>query len=904
MALLAGSLPMGLTGAEVILLQESFETDGAGTRYTVQGGGDSGSNDYFARRQLGSTGTRVRGNIDGDWMWSIRDIDQVGEDPPLDNLEPDEGRIIWNEVFDISNLGNFRIDVLAAQGSDDTEFDNVITFEVRIDGGEWQTVGGWRGLHTQSPRYFFEGGIGTIPQLGGPRLTQLFRDWTIDVFGTGDTLELRMFTNNNGGSEEGHIDNVRLIAEDSLQQFTLGLNRETYQELNGIGAGELIVTLPSPAPNGGLPLRLSIPEINSEEADIRSSVSVPSGEQTVRIPFDILNDGVFDGDEEVTINVEADGFARDFVTFTVENAATDPRPDVVINEFLPFLDDISGDNFQFDVNNDGFVAEDNDQFIEIVNKEDRAIDISGWTVNDELAVRHIFPQGTILGPAGTPESVLVVFAVGVAEPDGVFGGAQIQEFSFFSPNFDEDGDVALLRADGATIDSHAYTPAVGESFSALSRNPDLTGPFADFLDIPDDVDNGRLFTIGRKVDNTTFFNFSQTASLSVANEKIQEGQTVTATLSIDGNAPAGGLSFTLENGNPQEISLPGSVTIPAGASEVQFSITAVSDSVLDGSPRVKIDARAADTFPAQVFVTAVDLQEDPFDVVVNEAMANVIGTDADINGNGVVEEPLADQFIEFVNNGDEAVDLSGWTVESWAISEPGGVQQAHTFPTGTVLASKGALVLFGRGNAEALQSASADRFGDALVQVASGHGNGVNLIVGETERITLKTPYGHVENEADIDEDNTEQRQSVTRNPDITGALEALHVNASGALLASPGTGLDGTPFAGNSERVSFFYDFIGERRANSNPIRIESLRHGAFLFPVEVDSNTGYFFDTVFGQWWFSSGLFYPWVYVFEGSNVPAGWYFYFENSHNNNGFRIFQSNASGQLITDAALR
>jgi len=804
-ALLSAGALISANAADVTLLEESFETDGSVAtgdgRYTVQGGGDDGSQDYFARRQLGSAGTRVRGEIDGTYMWSIRDIDQVGEDPPLDDLEPDEGRIIWNDVFDVSELGNLRIDVLSAQGSDDFESDNVLTFEVRFDGGDWRTVGGWRGLHTQSPRYFFEGDINTLPELGGPRVTQNFSEWTINVFGTGDTLELRMFTNNNGGSEEGHIDYVRLIGDDGLNFFTLGVNENSFVETDGAAAGQLSITLSSPAPAGGLEVSLGIPERNADEASIASTVTIAEGETSAVVPFDIEDDGIFDADELVTLNVEAEGFARDFVQFTVTNDPAQTEPDVVINEFLPILDDVSGDAVQWDVNNDGFVSEDTDQYVEIVNNENFPVDISGWTVNDELAIRHIFPEGTVLDAAGTPGSVLIGFAVGVGEPRGVFGGAQIQEFSFFTPNWGVDGDIALLRADGVTIDSHAYTAAEGETFSALTRNPDLTGDVADFLDIDDSVDNGNLTTIGFQVDGETpFFDFDQTATLALSVGTIVEGNSATATLSIDGTALAGGLTFDLENGNPAQLSIPDEVTIPGGTNQVQFSVTGVNDGVLDGAVDVKIDARAPDTFPAQVFITVADLQQDTFNVVINEAMANVIGTNADINNNGIVEEPVADQFIEFVNLGDSAVDLSGWIVESWAISEPGGVQVVHVFPEGSILPSNGSLVLFGGGDEAALQAMSEAEFGNAFIQVATLHGNGVNLIVGEDERITLRSPDGHVEDQVTIDEDANEQVQAVTRFPDTSGTLTTLHLEASaGAAIASPGTQVDGAAFPGSS---------------------------------------------------------------------------------------------------------
>ena len=77
----AGSSMTGalLHGATVNAFNEGFETDGLGSRYTVENASDDGS-DFFARRQEFSAGTRISGgNIEGSYFWTGRDIDAAGE---------------------------------------------------------------------------------------------------------------------------------------------------------------------------------------------------------------------------------------------------------------------------------------------------------------------------------------------------------------------------------------------------------------------------------------------------------------------------------------------------------------------------------------------------------------------------------------------------------------------------------------------------------------------------------------------------------------------------------------------------------------------------------------------------------------------------------------------------------
>ncbi len=145
-------LGLSAHAAEVVVFEESFETDGLGSRYTVENGSDDGSN-FFRRSQEISAGTRTSGGtLDGDFFFGGRDIDAAGDgtgvgtgDSPLFS---DEGRITFN-AFDISGMGRLVLSMTAAQGVNEFEFDNVLLIEVKIDDGEFESIGGFRGTFFQ-----------------------------------------------------------------------------------------------------------------------------------------------------------------------------------------------------------------------------------------------------------------------------------------------------------------------------------------------------------------------------------------------------------------------------------------------------------------------------------------------------------------------------------------------------------------------------------------------------------------------------------------------------------------------------------------------------------------------------------------------------------------------------------
>ncbi|PYE85979.1 ExeM/NucH family extracellular endonuclease [Pseudoroseicyclus aestuarii] len=166
-----------------------------------------------------------------------------------------------------------------------------------------------------------------------------------------------------------------------------------------------------------------------------------------------------------------------------------PAVTLVINEFL--ADPASG--LDGDANGDGTRDATDDEFVEIVNTGDTPLDLSGMTISDAVQVRHVFAQGTTLA-AG---EAIVVFGGGT--PTGSFGGAQVVTASSGALGLNNGGDsITLAGADGSPIDTVTYGSEGGRDVS-LTRDPDLTGGFAEH-----DTVSGTDYSPGTEADGTAF----------------------------------------------------------------------------------------------------------------------------------------------------------------------------------------------------------------------------------------------------------------------------------------------------------------------------------------------------------------------------------------------------------------
>lgn len=176
------------------------------------------------------------------------------------------------------------------------------------------------------------------------------------------------------------------------------------------------------------------------------------------------------------------------------------------------------------------------------------------------------------------------------------------------------------------------------------------------------------------------------------------------------------------------------------------------------------------------------------DVVINEFLADPPdGLAGDANHDGV-RDSSADEFIELVNSTTHDIDLSGYQLQTRALTGTTDTLR-HRFANGTTLFAGTAIVVFGGG----APNASNPVFNGAQVVKASSGGlslvnsGGVITLRNKNSEIVSSVAYGtSLGLRAD-------QNQSLTRAPDVTGAF-SLHLTVSDRAF-SPGTQIDGSAF-------------------------------------------------------------------------------------------------------------
>ncbi|MFZ6029417.1 MAG: lamin tail domain-containing protein [Chloroflexota bacterium] len=168
-----------------------------------------------------------------------------------------------------------------------------------------------------------------------------------------------------------------------------------------------------------------------------------------------------------------------------------PLPPLVINEIHADPHDNAGD-----ANGDGLVDNADDEFIEIVNTSGEPIDLSGWSIEDGVSLRHTFPVSSVL-PA---DCALVVFGGGTIS--GTFGGSLVYTATEKALGLNNDGDTVTLYDTGASaVISHTYG-SIANDGQAITRAPDITGLFAKHGLLA--AAAGRRFSPGTRLDGSPF----------------------------------------------------------------------------------------------------------------------------------------------------------------------------------------------------------------------------------------------------------------------------------------------------------------------------------------------------------------------------------------------------------------
>jgi hypothetical protein len=207
-------------------------------------------------------------------------------------------------------------------------------------------------------------------------------------------------------------------------------------------------------------------------------------------------------------------------------------------------------------------------------------------------------------------------------------------------------------------------------------------------------------------------------------------------------------------------------------------------------------------------------------LIINEVLFDPASDDAattdvvegDANGDGA-RDAAQDEFIEFYNNSNADLDISGYTISD-------GSQLRHTFPAVTIIPANKFLVVFGGGT-------PTGAFGGAIVQTASEGANPELNLNNAGDVITIRNAANAIAlayNSASTGISHGDD-QSVTRSPDVTGNF-VLHTTANASLFFSPGLKVDGAA-------LSTEQNILGDVRFYPNPVNKNS---GSF---VKISSNS-----------------------------------------------------------------
>jgi hypothetical protein len=941
-----------LFGEEELLFMENFEdpsreiiatlennpdvsTVPAGN-YVVIGYKDDGGNNMNSRRQIGSEGLQVRagGTLVGDWVFSMQDMDfQVTGFPRADEFEGEDMitkscRLKFPNI-DISDYGNLRIELTIAAGfGSGNEPDDDFYVRTRIDGGDWIEAGGFKAPSSNNVPAYYLGPRDTVTTavMDDRLILGFFGDWEFPLTGHGSIIEIQLTGTGNAGNEDYHIGEVRLYGTPGVPivDATLQATEATEPE-SGTVANPLTLTLDAPAPAGGVTFSLTPSDSRSASSlDIPSTeVTIPEGQTTAVASTGIVQDGQFTGVKIVDLFVDAPGYNREQARVLVTNVT--PKPNVVIMEVQNLVPGTLDEDLFGDANGDGLRNNTQDQYIEVVNLSDSAVDMSGWRIGDDLAARHLIPDGTVLAP----NQVLVVFGGGT--PTGSFGGAIIQKPSGggngLGFNINSRAELAFLNAPfGAAVDlinmpliqddALAFTATLPEGHNGKDRTGSWhilskDGPF-DFgreyreANLHSNIAGSgqSLFSPGVWYDGTPYFEPENEITLTVEPSTVLESagaNAATGTITLATAAPEGGYEVSLDtsgvtmNGDgtysPDEIDLESlTVVVPAGTTQATFAIDAVDDGVLDGDRIISFNARGGTyALPGSATLVVEDVAVSDFNVIINEINTDVDQTATDNNLDGLLDDELGDQYVELVNMSGRRVNMSGWLL-TW---DTGGTFAAdrpvHYFPEGTWLPDGGSIVVFGK-----ISDASARDgvFASATVQTArtktgSIKKNGLDMRIGTDFEIKLFNQHGFlVEIIEDIAEANINQGMALTRSPDLTGEL-VLHLEASLFTLSSPGTQLDGIAFPGNGSIYlpqkftgitvvnddGVHFDPVFGWMATNGPPDVETpwvynydLATWWYVNPFSFTGNI-WAYDFALSAWTYSNYSFYPWVYNYTSA-------------------------------------
>ncbi|TNE70931.1 T9SS type A sorting domain-containing protein [bacterium] len=279
-----------------------------------------------------------------------------------------------------------------------------------------------------------------------------------------------------------------------------------------------------------------------------------------------------------------------------------------------------------DADGNGSVRTISDEFVEIVNRGNETIDLSGWTFADQTKNRHVFPNGTKL----VSKQALVIFGGSTLNVDANLNGALIQSATTDTLSLSNSSENLFLYAlTGATIYKVNYSSDTLFTGGSLVRNPDITGNFVYHKTLGDS-----WFSVGTKINGDPFVPYATITNAAgwrmlaapVDSYPLENLEAFTAIQGIDDNHFAN--VYTSYDGTDW--------VKPGSMNESQLAgngfIVYFFDNALAGSSELPITLRASGTVPTtdvQVNLHAngnkFNLIGNPFDEPIDFSQITVNG---------------------------------------------------------------------------------------------------------------------------------------------------------------------------------------------------------------------------------------------------------------------------------------
>lgn len=155
------------------------------------------------------------------------------------------------------------------------------------------------------------------------------------------------------------------------------------------------------------------------------------------------------------------------------------------------------------------------------------------------------------------------------------------------------------------------------------------------------------------------FNSSdESITLSSAETDVDEGQSLTVTLSVPTNVSSDTDFLLTSNGDGSELSFPGTVTITSGTNSVDFTVNGLTDGALDGDNVVDLIANSIGYTVESLSITVNNIDEPTpsGDIIFTQYYEGDVGNN---------------KWIEIANVGTTSVDLTGYEASLWRNS--GGI---------------------------------------------------------------------------------------------------------------------------------------------------------------------------------------------------------------------------------------